>query len=84
QVVNELRAHCHKSNRTLGTFNNEDLVFQQHVIAEIILVLVKKVTFGTLKFRKRLLARDSPKDGYRIEIFGAVIANNEMFWHVWK
>ena len=81
QMVNEIISHCHKSNRAFLTFNDEDFVLFQYMIAEIVLVLVKEVTFCALKFRKRLLPGNSPKNRYGVEIFRLILADDKVFRH---
>jgi hypothetical protein len=49
------------------------------MMAEVILIFVEEMTLGALKLRKRFLARNSPKYGYGIKIFCAVITNDKVF-----
>jgi hypothetical protein len=51
------------------------------MLAEILLVFVKKVTFEALKFWQGFLPSNPPKDRYGLEIFRPIITKDESFGH---
>ena len=60
QVIDKIFPHCHEGDGLLIIFHHKDLIFLQHMIAEIILILIKEMTIGALEFRQGFLACNPP------------------------
>src|SRR6478672_8760885 len=52
ELIDKFILHSHKSNGMLISFYYKDVIFFQDVVTKVILVFIKEVTLGILKFRK--------------------------------
>src|SRR5512138_1309933 len=84
QMVDEVSSHCQEGNGMLIHLDHPDAVLDQNMIAEVVLVLIKEMALRALKFRQGFLARNSPENRYRLEVFGTVRAYENCFRHGWK